>query len=368
MKKGVITLAIVVCGTLALSRPAAAQTDNGRCNDRLIEGTYGFTLVGDKLGGPGPVGPQVGVAMTTFDGAGNLTQTDSVVIGGSQVADFTHPRTTGSYVVTAACTGSFILEFHDGRPPTMVNFVIVDNGNEIDTVVVPPPGYWDPWHRGASGNAGSPTDERVAGPNRVKAFRGTAAVSMRRLDTGRSPVRCSKTRNDRAFSHYRRVLTSISLSIRTLQEVPLTMRILIGILMLCAAACTFGQTLPIKEGLWESTALNDDGTIAVRTLGCFTQKSFTEMTVKANSHPGCNVTQNVTSKGMVADVSCNKPEVHTSVHSVVELVDAQHMRGTVTMKMTYKGKTSDSTTKSTGRFVKSDCGNIKPGIPEITSE
>jgi hypothetical protein len=138
--------------------------------------------------------------------------------------------------------------------------------------------------------------------------------------------------------------------------------------MLCAAACTFGQTLPIKEGLWESTVLNDDGTTAVRSLDCFTQKSFIEMSVKANSHPGCKVTQNIASHGMVVDISCNQPEMQTSVHSVVELVDAQHMRGTVTMKMTYKGKASDSTTKSTGRFVKSDCGNIKPGNPEITTQ
>jgi len=146
------------------------------------------------------------------------------------------------------------------------------------------------------------------------------------------------------------------------------MRILIGFLLLCTAAFTFGQTLPIKEGLWESTVLNDDGTIAVRSLSCFTQKSFTELMVKANSHPGCKVaTQNITSHGMVVDISCNKPEMQTSVHSVVELVDAQHMRGTVTMKMTYKGKASDSTTKSTGSFVKSDCGNIKPDNPQITT-
>ncbi len=64
MKKGVIILAIVTCVAAALPRPAAAQTDDPRCNDRLIQGTYGFTLVGDKLAGPGPVGPQVGVAMT----------------------------------------------------------------------------------------------------------------------------------------------------------------------------------------------------------------------------------------------------------------------------------------------------------------
>ena len=144
MKKGVIILATVTCMALAWPRQATAQTNDPRCNNRLIEGTYGFTLVGDKLAGPGPIGPQVGVAMTTFDGEGNLTQTDSVVIGGTHVADFTHPRTTGTYAVANDCTGAFVLVFHDGRPPVTVNFVIVDGGREIDTVVVPPPGVVAP--------------------------------------------------------------------------------------------------------------------------------------------------------------------------------------------------------------------------------
>ncbi len=144
MRKSVAILVIVTCAAMASARKAIAQKDDSRCNNRLIEGTYGFTLEGDKLAGPGPVGPQVGVAMTTFDGEGNLTQTDSVVIGGAQVADFTHPQTTGTYNVTAACTGVFTLEFHDGRPPVAVNFVVVDNGREIDTVVVPPPGVVGP--------------------------------------------------------------------------------------------------------------------------------------------------------------------------------------------------------------------------------
>jgi hypothetical protein len=148
----------------------------------------------------------------------------------------------------------------------------------------------------------------------------------------------------------------------------LSLQASLAIFMLCAAACTFGQTLSIKEGLWESTVLNDDGTTAVHTLACLTQKSFIEMNLKAISHPGCKATPNISSHGMIFDVSCNKPEMQTSVHSEIELVDAQHMRGTVTMKMNYKGKASDSTTKSTSRFVKSDCGNIKPGNPEITTQ
>jgi hypothetical protein len=77
--------------------------------------------------------------MTTFDGEGNLSQVDSVVIGGEQVADFTHPPAGGTYSVNANCTGTFTLEFKDGRAPVNVDFVVVESGKEIDTVVVPPP-------------------------------------------------------------------------------------------------------------------------------------------------------------------------------------------------------------------------------------
>jgi hypothetical protein len=145
--------------------------------------------------------------------------------------------------------------------------------------------------------------------------------------------------------------------------------ILLGVLFLCAAVCAFGQTLPIKEGLWENVVYNDDGTPSVRILNCVTQKNFAEMLTKANTHPGCKVaSQNTTNHGMTVDVSCSSQNAQTSVHQVLELVDSEHARGTTTMKMVYKGKSSDSTTKSSGHFVKSDCGKVKPDDPQIITE
>ena len=44
------------------------------------------------------------------------------------------PETT--YSVKADCTGTFTIDFTDGRPPVTANFVVVDNGAEIDTVVI----------------------------------------------------------------------------------------------------------------------------------------------------------------------------------------------------------------------------------------
>ena len=145
--------------------------------------------------------------------------------------------------------------------------------------------------------------------------------------------------------------------------------ILLGILFLCAAARAFGQSLPVKEGLWETIVYDDDGAPGMRLLNCVTQKTFAEAIAKANTRPGCKVAaQNITSHGMTIDVSCSRPDVETSVHQVVELADSEHTRGTTTMKMVYKGKSGDSTTKSSSHFVKSDCGKLKPGDRPVMIE
>lgn len=145
--------------------------------------------------------------------------------------------------------------------------------------------------------------------------------------------------------------------------------ILLGILFLCAATCVFGQSLPVKDGLWETIVYDDDGTPSIRLLDCVTQKNFAEAIAKASTRPGCKVAaQNITSHGMTMDVSCSRPGVETSARQVVELVDSEHTRATTTMKMVYKGKTGESTTKSSGHFVKSDCGKLKPGDHEIVTE
>jgi len=113
-----------------------AQSDSPACNNRIIAGNYGFTIEGNKLGGLGPIGPMMGVAMTQFDGNGGLTQIDTVTINGVVVADFTHTPASGTYTVNSDCTGTFTINFTDNRPTVVTNFVVVEAGLEIDAVVI----------------------------------------------------------------------------------------------------------------------------------------------------------------------------------------------------------------------------------------
>lgn len=129
-------VALVLLMLEALGSGYAQSQPHAACNNRLIAGNYGFTIHGNKLGGQGPTGPQVGVAMTEFDGKGGLTQIDTVTVNGEVVADFTHTAATGTYTVNSDCTGTFTINFTDGRPPIAANFVVVKSGLEIDTVVI----------------------------------------------------------------------------------------------------------------------------------------------------------------------------------------------------------------------------------------
>jgi hypothetical protein len=99
-------------------------------------GSYGFSVEGQKLAGPGPVGPQIGVALATYDGVGGFAQIDTVTINGTVVDDFMHSPATGAYTVNSDCTGTFTIDFTDGRPPLVANFVVVRSGAEIDAVVI----------------------------------------------------------------------------------------------------------------------------------------------------------------------------------------------------------------------------------------
>ena len=73
---------IIACASLAQGGSAMAQSAmsdvrEGRCSNRTLSGDYGFTLEGILLG---PNLPIRGVVMQHYDGKGNITQVDHVVV------------------------------------------------------------------------------------------------------------------------------------------------------------------------------------------------------------------------------------------------------------------------------------------------
>ena len=126
--KGTLAAA-VACLTLVAASPAQA----GACSNASLKGKYGQTISGELLPGPGVVLPQNGVAMTNFDGKGNFTQEDFVVINGSPTSTG-FASETGTYAINSDCTGTATINYPDGSWIDL-ELVVVNQGREFRTVV-----------------------------------------------------------------------------------------------------------------------------------------------------------------------------------------------------------------------------------------
>jgi hypothetical protein len=130
----------------------AQSGDNDGCTDATLKGDYAFRVSGWVVLGGTTVDRQ-GVAMTDFDGAGNLTQVDFVMSNGAPLSGPADPVTgfhiaeTGTYKVNSDCTGT--AEIHLPKPPNASSgavidlmLVLSDQGHTIHSIVsrLLPPG------------------------------------------------------------------------------------------------------------------------------------------------------------------------------------------------------------------------------------
>ena len=132
----IAALTVVACG---LASPALADSGPQPCSNRTLNGNYGFTIEG-ILGIPGaqlPPGlglPIRGLAMAHYDGRGNFTQVDHVVVAFEPASGDWTPG-SGTYSVNPDCTGTAVLNSPEDPGPITLHFLIVREGKEIRQVV-----------------------------------------------------------------------------------------------------------------------------------------------------------------------------------------------------------------------------------------
>lgn len=147
LQKATLPAAMVL---LAIAGAVQAQ-DNG-CTNSTLRGDYAFSVSGQILNSDGTTTTRRGVALTHFDGFGNLTQTDYVTSltpgrtppGGIDTTPVFRTNETGTYVVNPDCTGSAEIDFppHPGGAVIKLIFVLGNHAQTIHTVVssITPPG------------------------------------------------------------------------------------------------------------------------------------------------------------------------------------------------------------------------------------
>jgi len=133
---GIMLCGFAASGASAMAQSATSESHEGRCSNRTLSGEYGCSTQGVLLNIPGlpSAATFVGVTTSTFDGKGNLTGTEHVVVNGSPFnAGFT--TNTGTYSVNPDCTGTAMVNTPNSPVPLNLFFVIVDNGKEFREVL-----------------------------------------------------------------------------------------------------------------------------------------------------------------------------------------------------------------------------------------
>jgi hypothetical protein len=133
---------LMFCVVLVLASSALAQStrrDDGasRCSNQTLSGNYGAQIEGTEYIPNGP-NPPIKVEIRTismghYDGVGNVTFRDHVVVDGNPPPEEWR-EASGTYLVNPDCTGKFSVETAPGFPPIVVYFVVVKHGTEIHGV------------------------------------------------------------------------------------------------------------------------------------------------------------------------------------------------------------------------------------------
>ena len=139
MKRAILfmAVAILVVPLIGGVTPSVAAQDDGSgrvCSTHTLQGAYGLVGTGIRGLGPGVTEQFVTISMVTYNGDGTFTAQG---VSHGQTTGVRGGPVTGTYFVNADCTGGQTTNI-PGVPPLEDNFVIVDNGREVRTVVVSP--------------------------------------------------------------------------------------------------------------------------------------------------------------------------------------------------------------------------------------
>jgi len=111
------------------------------CSNATLTGNYGFTISGTRPTGPPPAPLEafIALAITNFDGQGNLSQTYGTSHG-SINGDSSTDTGSGTYSINDDCSGTMNLNLSGRIPAVSLKLwvVVVDGGDQINLVVMTP--------------------------------------------------------------------------------------------------------------------------------------------------------------------------------------------------------------------------------------
>jgi hypothetical protein len=126
-----VLFAAFIAGSLTQS--ASAQLPY--CSDRSLNGSYGYTVVGNVTAAFGPlvVGPFAAVGRLVFDGQGHVKTVRTLSDNGGVL---TNDSGSGTYLVNSDCTGSFNISVGPPNNITVLTLnLVIDDTDQIRAIV-----------------------------------------------------------------------------------------------------------------------------------------------------------------------------------------------------------------------------------------
>lgn len=132
---------LMLFGLLAFSTSMVAQQKSefaagAHCSNRTLAGDYGCSVQGFLLNVPGlpPQATFVGVTESHFDGNGNITGLEHVVVNGTSFSPG-FDSNYGTYSINPDCTGRATVNTPNSPVPLDLYLVIDDNSKEFRQVL-----------------------------------------------------------------------------------------------------------------------------------------------------------------------------------------------------------------------------------------
>jgi hypothetical protein len=124
-----LVMAFVALFFLNTAATAQAKRPHHSCSNATVAGTWASTNTGSLIG----IGPVAATAITTFDGKGNLSGSQTRSVNGD-VADETF---TGTYTVNSDCTATDIVQVYESGQlarTTTLKGVVDENGQHLRAI------------------------------------------------------------------------------------------------------------------------------------------------------------------------------------------------------------------------------------------
>lgn len=137
LRTACIVAVVLVFGPSLMAQSSNRSARTAVCSSGTLSGDYGILIEGTILG------PDLSlrtVSMTRFDGKGNATSVDHVVLNGIPPEQRVPPEQEWrpgiwTYTVNPNCTGTAMVITDPASPPINLHFVVVKHGTEIRGVV-----------------------------------------------------------------------------------------------------------------------------------------------------------------------------------------------------------------------------------------